>query len=341
VSLAPRPPYLIYFADESDRIYAKTGLGIIEWRRELCIGQFRRTSDAVDGDLPDLGFDEAVAAGAKSLVIGTAPMGGIIPEHWNGDLAAAARAGLDIVSGMHVRLASLPGLAAAASQAGTRLVDLRNPPSQIPIATGRKRSGKRLLTVGTDCAIGKKYSALAIEREMRRRGWAADFRSTGQTGILISGSGIAIDSVVADFVAGAAELLSPDAADDHWDVVEGQGSLVHPSYSGISLALLHGTQPDALVLCHNPSRTHIAGLDPNDRNVIPPVEDVIELNLMLARRVNADARFVGICINTSKLPEAERAAVLRNYSARTGLPAVDPLIEGAEKIVDLIEMELL
>src|SRR5690606_2848482 len=136
----------------------------------------------------------------------------------------------------------LPPLAAAAERNGRRLIDVRVPPAGIPTATGRKRSGKRLLTVGTDCALGKKYTALALARAFRARGLAADFRATGQTGILIAGGGIAIDAVVSDFAAGAAELLSPDAAPDHWDVIEGQGALTHPAYAAVSLALLHGSQ---------------------------------------------------------------------------------------------------
>src|SRR5262249_50997635 len=147
--------------------------------------------------------------------------------------------GLDVISGMHNRLAQQPALEQTARRLGRRLVDVRQPPPDIQIATGDKRTGKRLLTVGTDCALGKKYTALALARAFTQQGIAADFRATGQTGILIAGSGIPMDAVVADFVAGAAEMLSPDAAPEHWDVVEGQGSLFHPSYSGVSLGLLH------------------------------------------------------------------------------------------------------
>ena len=202
---------------------------------------------------------EAYAKGARSLVIGVANTGGVLKPNWIPSLVEALEAGLDIVSGMHGRLAGSRELRAAAERLGRQLIDVREPPPDIPVGTGRKRSGKRLLTVGTDCALGKKYTALALAGAFRRRGIDADFRATGQTGIMIAGSGMPIDAVVSDFVAGAAEMLSPDAAADHWDVIEGQGSLFHPAYAGVSLGLLHGSQPDVLVLCHEPGREHLLG----------------------------------------------------------------------------------
>src|SRR6202035_5746960 len=165
----------------------------------------------------------------------------------------------DIISGMHAKLGDVPQLKTTAERLGRRLIDVRTPPRNIPISSGRRRTGKRLLTVGTDCALGKKYTALSLARGFRSRDIAADFRATGQTGILIAGGGIPIDAVVSDFAAGAAELLSPDAAADHWDIVEGQGSIFHPAYSGVSLALLHGTHPDVIVMCHEVGRDHILG----------------------------------------------------------------------------------
>src|SRR5262249_10280049 len=161
-----------------------------------------------------------------------------------------------------------------------------------------KRSGQRLLTVGTDCALGKKYTALALVAAFRKRGVDADFRATGQTGIMISGGGIPLDAVISDFAAGAAEMLTPDAAPDHWDVVEGQGSLFHPSYAGVSLALLHGTQPDVLVLCHEVGRERLAGLE---EYATPDLQEAIGLNLILGRRTNQQIRCAGISLNTSIL----------------------------------------
>ncbi len=329
-----QPPCLIYFGDVGDLGHAKTGLGLIQWRPEFCLGQLRMPGCQVDGGLRDMDVDEAVAAGVRSLVIGVAPEGGNIPEAWRSDLARAARAGLDIVSGMHARLADIPEIAAAARESGARLIDVRTPPKNIPVGTGAKRPGKRLLTVGTDCAVGKKYTALAIEREMRSRGWNADFRATGQTGIMISGSGIPIDSVVSDFISGAAEMLSPAAADDHWDVIEGQGSLSHPSFAGVSLGLLHGAQPDALVLCHDPSRKFLLGSEAQKLFPIVPLAQAIEQCLAHAHRVNANARFIGVSVNTSRIPPEELSRLYEDIARETGLPVADPIRDGVKEIVD-------
>ncbi len=338
-SVQLRPPYLIYFADVRDAGHAKTGLGLIHWRREHCVGQLRAKSCRVDGGLIDMTVADAVAAGAGSIVIGVASEGGTIPQHWIGHLAEAARAGLDVVSGMHVRLSEFPAIGSAARSSGARLLDVRTPPKTLPVGTGEKRSGKRLLTVGTDCAVGKKYTALAIEREMRARGMDADFRATGQTGIMIAGSGIPLDCVVSDFLSGAAELLSPAAPQDHWDVIEGQGSLSHPSFAGVSLGLLHGAQPDALVLCHDPSRDYLLGTEAGGAFSVMSLSESIEQCLMFARRVNPSVRFVGVSVNSSALSEADSAALRQRYERETGVPTADPMREGVAAIVDRIEAE--
>ncbi|WP_366946080.1 DUF1611 domain-containing protein [uncultured Maricaulis sp.] len=331
-----RAPYLIYFGDVQDTGHAKTGLGLIQWRPEACAGQLRSDGCQVDGGLVDLSISEAARAGVGSIVIGVASEGGGIPDAWVGDLAAAARAGLDVVSGMHVRLGDFPGIAAAARASGARLIDVRTPPQRLPVGTGVKRPGKRLLTVGTDCAVGKKYTALAIEREMRNRGLDADFRATGQTGIMIAGSGIPLDCVISDFLSGAAEMLSPAAAETHWDVIEGQGALSHPSFAGVTLGLLHGSQPDALVLCHDPSREFLLGTGAGVDYPVLSVTDAMAQCLPFARRVNPDACFVGLSVNTSMFAEAERQALLDRYEQETGLPAVDPIKDGAGLIVDKV-----
>uniref|UniRef100_UPI000B793F44 DUF1611 domain-containing protein n=1 Tax=Amphiplicatus metriothermophilus TaxID=1519374 RepID=UPI000B793F44 len=334
-----RPPWLIYFGDVEDVGHAKTGLGLIQWRREFCAGQMRASGCHVDGGIPDMGIGEAVAAGVNSLVIGVAPAGGSIPPTWVSDLVRAARAGIDIVSGMHARLSDFPEIVAAARESGARLIDVRTPPRNIPVGSGERRSGKRLLTVGTDCAVGKKYTALAVEKEMRARGWNADFRATGQTGIMIAGQGVAIDSVIADFISGAAEMLSPAAAPDHWDVIEGQGSLSHPSFAGVSLGLLHGAQPDALVLCHDPSRKFLLGMEGSGSFPILPLAQSIEQCLGLARRVNVNARFVGVSVNTSRVSPEERSRLYEEIARETGLPVADPIREGVKAIVDRIAAE--
>ena len=192
---------------------------------------------------------------------------------------------------------------------------MRTPPRDIPVATGRKRSGKRLLTVGTDCALGKKYTALAIARAFEQRGIDADFRATGQTGIMIAGGGMPMDAVVADFEAGAAEMLSPDAAPDHWDVIEGQGSLFHPAYAGVSLGLLHGSQPDVIVVCHEPGRTHMLG---HPEFALPTIEETIDLNLRLGRRTNPAIRCGGVSLNTSQLSASEAQKLMRPRASACG-----------------------
>jgi uncharacterized NAD-dependent epimerase/dehydratase family protein len=220
-----------------------------------------------------------------------------------------------------------------AERRGRRLIDVRTPPQHIPIASGRKRSGKRLLTVGTDCALGKKYSALALSRAFADRGVDVNFRATGQTGIMISGSGIPMDAVIADFAAGAAEMLSPDAAADHWDVIEGQGSLFHPAYAGVSLALLHGSQPDVIVVCHQPGRSKVLG---NPGYSVPDVGATIELNLLLGRRTNAAIRCAGVSLDTSQLDATSARQLIADESARLGLPVADPIRRGVdfERLVD-------
>lgn len=334
-----RAPYLIYFADVDLPGYAKTGLGLIDWRRELCAGQYRSPGCRVDGGLPDMSFEDALRAGVRSFVIGVAPAGGRIPEGWLKDIVGAAKAGLDIVSGMHARLADFPELVEAAQISGARLIDIRKTPNGLTLGSGAKRPGMRLLTVGTDCAVGKKYTALAIEKEMRRRGWKADFRATGQTGVMIAGSGFAIDCVISDFLSGAAEMLSPAAEKDHWDVIEGQGALGHPSFAGVSLGLLHGSQPDALVLCHDPLREYNLGTEGKQPYPVQSLSETIEANLMMARRVNPGARFVGVSVNTSRVPGREWAALFERYGAETGLPVVDPIKDGTGLIIDRIEAE--
>jgi len=334
-----KAPYLVYFGDVQGRGYAKTGLGLIKWRPNLCAGQLRLPACTIDGGIRDMSIAEAVATGVKSLVIGVAPSGGEIPSTWGDDLVQAAQAGLDVVSGMHVKLKDIPNLEFAAKESGSKLIDVRCPPAILPIGTGAPRSGMRLLAVGTDCAVGKKYTALSIEHEMRRRGWEVDFRATGQTGIMIAGRGIPIDSVVADFLSGAAEAISPSAAADHWDVIEGQGALAHPSYAGVSLGLLHGSQPDALVLCHEANRDIMLGTENKEPFKIQSLQETMELNLKHARRVNPQSRFVGLSVNTSAIPVGERKAVLAHYARETGLPTVDPIIDGASAIVDQIAKE--
>lgn len=327
-----RLPYLLFLGDERNDSNAKTAFGVRQWRPEACVAQWSLPGGTVDIGLPRLAPAEAVAQGARSMLIGIAPVGGKISPQWIAPICAAIEAGLDIVSGMHTRLGSVDAIRETAARCGRTLHDVRHSELRFPVGTGVRRSGKRLLTVGTDCALGKKYTALALTRAFEAAGHAATFRATGQTGILISGAGVAIDAVVADFIAGAAEWLSPANSPEHWDLIEGQGSLLHPSYAGVSLGLLHGSQPDALVLCHDPARLHI---EDHPDFPIPPLEEVMDLHLRHARRVNPAARFVGIALNTSKMTQADAAVLLEATASRHGLPAVDPLRSDLTPVVRL------
>ncbi len=284
--------------------------------------------------MPDLSISEAVNTGVRSLIIGVAPIGGIVPDSWLASIEEAAHAGMDIVCGLHFKLADFPAVKAAADKSGAKLIDVRSPPTELPIANGKKRSGKRVLMVGTDCAIGKKYSALALNQSMQEAGLNSTFRATGQTGIMLAGEGLPIDAVVADFIAGAAELISPDNGEDHWDVIEGQGSLFHPGYSGVSLGLLHGSQPDGFVVCHDATRKVLSGWEHFD---LPSIEDCIDQHVMAGQLTNPDIRCVGISVNTSQLPKLERTQYLARLSEETGLPCLDPLIDGCGAIVEYIQ----
>jgi uncharacterized NAD-dependent epimerase/dehydratase family protein len=331
--LALPQPYLLFLGDTVEAGFAKTAFGLRDWAPELCVGEFALESATISLGLPKLTPTEAADRGANALVIGVANSGGFIADSWIPALVEALEAGLDIVSGMHARLTGIPELRYGAERLNRKLIDVRQPPPDIPIATGRKRSGKRLLTVGTDCALGKKYSALSIARAFKLRGVDADFRATGQTGIMISGGGIPMDAVVSDFAAGAAEMLTPDASDDHWDVIEGQGSLLHPAFAGVSLALLHGSQPDVIIVCHQPGRTKILG---HEEYALPTIEETIETNLLLGRRTNPMIRCGGVCLNTAHLDQREAEALIAAESQRLDLPVADPLRGGPafDRLID-------
>ena len=318
----PLGPYLLFLGDTTEPAYAKTAFGVYHWAPEQCIGEFALACATVTTGLPRLNPFEAHAEGARALLIGVATPGGVIPGHWLPALTDALSAGLDIVSGMHAKLHDIAELSAAASQMGRRLIDLRIPPANIPVGSGRRRPGRRLLTVGTDCALGKKYTALAIARGLAARGLDVEFRATGQTGIMIAGAGIPIDAVVADFMSGAAEMLSPDAAQNHLDVIEGQGSLFHPAYAAVSLGLLHGSQPDLFVVCHDPTRRHVLGYPDFP---LPSIEQVIDQTVAMGRITNPDIRCCGISLNTSALDDHAAAQVIAITAQRTGQAVADPV----------------
>ncbi|BBL75712.1 N-acetyltransferase DgcN [Methylomagnum ishizawai] len=326
-------PYLLFLGDAADPLAAKTAYGVARWRPEDCVGQLRLPGCQADTGLPELSIEAAAALGARTLIVGVANRGGKLAAAWLPELLAALQAGMDLANGLHQRLADLPELAAAADILDRRLIDVRHPGGSFEVGTGQKRPGQRLLTVGTDCSTGKMYTTLALEREMRGRGFDADFRATGQTGILIAGAGVCVDAVVADFISGAVETLCPANAPDHWDLIEGQGSLFHPSFAGVSLGLLHGAQPDALVLCHEPTRPHMRGVPGYP---LPDLAECIAANEAAARLTNPKARCIGVSINTAHLSTAAAGRLLEDTRNRLGLPCVDPLRTGVAALVDRI-----
>ena len=324
-------PYLLYLGHSADPLAIKTSRGVAMFRGEDCVGEFRHDDCPLTLDLPRMGMAEGVAAGARTLILGIAGAGGKLGADLINDAAAALEAGLNVASGLHQRLRDEPRLVALAEARGLQLFDVRDPPPGLAVGKGTPRAGNRLLTVGTDCSVGKMVTTLALARGLHARGIAADFRATGQTGVLIAGEGVAVDAVVADFISGAIEQLAPARADDGWDLIEGQGSLFHPSFAGVSLGLLHGAQPRALVMCHEPGRPHMRGIP---GRALPSLAECLEANLAAARLTSPDVQAVGICLNTSGMePEAARRLCDATADA-LGLPCTDPVAFGVNPILD-------
>ncbi|OSZ69319.1 EBNA-1 nuclear protein [Sphingomonas sp. IBVSS2] len=324
-------PYLLYLGHSTDFVGIKTSRGLAEFRRGDCVGEFRHDDSPLTLGLPRMTIAEGAAAGAKTLVLGIANSGGTLGGDLVRDAAAALNAGMNVAAGLHQRLREVPELAALAMEKGLQLFDVRDPPADMRVGTGYARAGRRLLTVGTDCSVGKMYTTIALADALKARGEKADFRATGQTGILIAGAGVPIDAVVADFISGGIEMLAPERTDGGWDLIEGQGSLFHPSFAGVSTGLLHGAQPEAIVLCHDPSRSHMRGLP---GRALPGLRECLEANLQVARLTSPEVRAVGVCLNTSRM-EVEAARVLcRQIEADLGLPYTDPIAFGVEAIID-------
>ena len=320
-------PYLLFVGDAT---HAKTAQGVLYCRPDFCLGQLRFPGGPVDLGIAEIALKDAKQHGIESLLIGAAPAGGALPESWVGTLIEALECGLDIVNGLHTRLNELPVLRERADTLGRRLIDVRRPTRQFSMSDFAHRPGKRLLTVGTDCAVGKKYTALAIEREMRSIGIEADFRATGQTGILIAGSGIAVDAVISDFVSSAASTLSPPNDPAHWDIIEGQGSLLHPAFAGVTLGLIHGSQPDAMVLCCDPTRETLGDFDLYPQ---PGLADCIEAYTKAASLTNPDAKVIGISLNTSALSDSHAMELINETESQFDLPCADPVRTGVTRIV--------
>ncbi|MGH7529404.1 MAG: DUF1611 domain-containing protein [Gemmatimonadales bacterium] len=294
------------------------------------------------GAIPVVGDFErglTTGAGATAVLIGIAPMGGRLPEEWRGWLRTAIDRGLEIWSGLHTFIGDDPELGALARQRGVRIFDARRPPPTLPIADGRAAEVEAfvVLTVGSDCNVGKMTAQLELRDELVRRGHTTSFVATGQTGIFIEGWGTAVDAVVADFIAGAAEQLVLEGARGNDIVlVEGQGSLIHPGYSGVTLGLLHGTCPDALILCHQATRTHVGDYHGREPWVpIPPYPELIEIYESAARPVRP-TKVIGICLNTFDMDEGAAREAVRRATEESGLPATDPVRFGAGVLVDAI-----
>lgn len=328
-----RTPYLLFLGDAHDNLAAKVAQGVADWRPENVVGQLRLPGCQADVGATDMGLAEAWEKGARTLVIGVANRGGVISQAWVDVLQEALEMGYDLASGLHNLLRDVDVLNATAAREGRELHDVRVPTIAYPIANGKKRTGKRCLAVGTDCSVGKMYTGLAMDAEMQKRGLKSTFRPTGQTGILITGQGIPLDAVVADFMAGAVEWLTPDNDDDHWDHIEGQGSLWHVSFSGVTMALIHGGQPDALILAHEPTRNHMRGLPDFG---LPALEDLRDMALPLARIANPACQVAGVSVNTKALSDEEASRLCAEIEDRMGLPTVDPYRHGAGRLVDAL-----
>lgn len=329
-----KAPYLLFIGDATDPLSIKMARSAADWSPEKCVGELRLPGCNVTTGCKPMSIDEAVAAGAKSLVLGFANSGGVIDHAWLPIIEEAIAARLDIISGLHDRLNAIPELVSAAQEAGVTLFDIRHPSKRLRTGKGYRREGKRLLTVGTDCSVGKMYTSLALTRELQRRQLDVSFRATGQSGILVAGDGIAVDCVIADFIAGAIEDLAPANSPSHWDIIEGQGSLSHPAFAGVSLGLLHGSQPDALVVCHALARSSMRAID---NRPLPSLEETIALNEMLARITNPQAKVIAIAVNTSAVDEEGAMTYCREVEQKLGFPCIDPIRHGVARIADLLE----
>jgi uncharacterized NAD-dependent epimerase/dehydratase family protein len=323
-----------------DPHYGKTMRGVLRYRRDdvVAILDSTRAGQTEDG-VPVVGsVAEALPLGPTTALVGVATQGGRFPPEWVAILRTCVEHGVDVENGLHVFLADDPELWELAESRGVELRDLRRPPADLSTATGENLAvdATIVLTVGSDCAIGKMTVSLELDLEARRRGLRSIFVPTGQTGLAIAGWGIAVDAVVADFIAGAAERLVVEGHDRGGDLlwVEGQGSLLHPVYSGVALGLFHGSVPHVLVLCHECGRTEVEGAGGGPHR-IPPLRDLVELHERLALPARP-ARVAAVALNTRELGEAEARAAVARAEAETGLPADDPVRFGAAKLVDAV-----
>lgn len=329
-----KAPYQLFLGCSDSELSIKTSRGIAQWNPDACIAEFAGGESTLTLGLPKMSIKEAAEAGAKTFVIGLANAGGFVDPEWEPYILEAIANGMEIASGLHRRLDEIPSIKAAAEKYNVALHDVRHGYTDLKTGTGEKRSGKRILAVGTDCSVGKMFSTLAITEEMKKQGFDVDFKATGQTGVMIVGSGICIDAVVADFISGGIEELSPSADENHWDVIEGQGSLFNPAFAGVSLGLLHGSQPDIIVMCHEAGRPHLKGMP---HMPIPDMADCIALNLKQASLTNPNVKLGGIALNCRNVSAEEGEKQRAALEAEFRVPCFDPIITGTAKFVETLK----
>jgi uncharacterized NAD-dependent epimerase/dehydratase family protein len=339
------PAFLILAEGQFGPLTSKTANSCIRYTPESVLGvidsrRAGKTANAIlgfGGDIPVLAdIEEGLSLGPTALLIGIAPQGGRLPEEWRATIRRAIENGMDIWSGLHTFVSDDAELRDLAERHGVAIHDLRRPPKDLPVAGGRVRTvdATIVLTVGADCNIGKMTAALQMRDGLTARGNRVAFAGTGQTGILIDGGGIAVDAVIADFIAGAAERLVLESAKDADIVlVEGQGSVIHPGYSGVTLGLIHGSLPHAMVMCHQPSRTHINN---NPWVKLPPLSDLIELHEALVRHLRP-APVIAVSLNTYDLSERKAKAAIKAIEKETGLPTTDPVRFDPAPVVEAID----
>ncbi|MFN8222510.1 MAG: DUF1611 domain-containing protein [Gaiellales bacterium] len=321
-----------------DPHHGKTMRGVMRYRLEdVCAVVDSEVAGETIAGVPVVAtVADAVALGAQVALVGVATQGGRFPRAWRAILRDCIRSGLAIENGLHVFLGDDPELSVLARESGVELRDLRRPPAGLDCTTGEnvRLAAHRVLTVGSDCAIGKMTVALELDREARARGLASEFVPTGQTGIAIAGWGISVDAVVADFIAGATERLVLEAAARGGELlfVEGQGSLLHPAYSGVTLGLFHGSAPQTLVLCHRPGTTEIDGYPGHSLRTLP---ELVVLHERIALPA-CPARVAAIALNTAGLDDEAAAAACVAVESEIGLPALDPVRHGAGRLLDAV-----
>ncbi|MDP3507876.1 MAG: DUF1611 domain-containing protein [Candidatus Melainabacteria bacterium] len=340
----------LYAPGEFGKGSSKTAEGVLRYGKNpiTCIidqsqvGKSIKSVTGIDAEAPIVGsVEEALALGTDALLLGTAWNGGAMPDHWRQDIVKALAGGLDVINGLHDFLEDDANIVAAAKKHGKRLFDVRKPPENLPVAAGRVlENGKYkgndslvALTVGSDCSVGKMTVALEIQRSANKKGKEAAFVATGQTGIMICGRGIAIDRVIGDFMAGATEMMVLEAAQEAPVVlVEGQGSLAHPGFSGVTMALVHGSCPQAMIMCHRPSRTHIKGTN----FAISDLNRLIATYELMAAYMRP-SKVIAVALNTSDLSESEAQAAIAEVGAETKLPTTDPVRFSADLLWQAIE----